>query len=111
MEKKEAFGLSIKIIFAIICISILDSATIKILPPRAFLFIWYSCICWFFYSSIWGDLAEHSYNSAKNVRFPFLTGGNRTLEEYTKIWKFFAIFFFAVCTIAFILGLSSPIVK
>ncbi len=111
MEKNGVFGLSFKIIFSMMCIFILDAITIKILPPKTFLFVWYSFACWFFYFSIWGDIAEYAYYSAKNVRFPSLTGGNRTLKEFTMIWKVYATLFFIIGTVCFIVGSFSPIAK
>jgi len=108
MKKKEANGLPFKILFVVIAIFILDASTIKIIPPKMYLLPPFSLVCYFFYYSVWGNLGEHSYNFIKESKFLHT---NRTLEEYEKIWKFFAIFFFIIVTIACIVGLFSPIAK
>ena len=70
-----------------------------IIYDKFLILIWYSLICWSSYQLIWGNWGKIAYESDWNF-----FKNKMTLEEYIKSWRRFAIFFFIVCSIAFILG-------
>ena len=72
----------------------------KIISDRIHLFIWYALVTYFCYHSIWGSLPEKSFKAAKS---------KISFEKHKKMWKRFAIFFYTVCTIAFVVGLFTVV--
>ncbi len=102
---KQQGWLVFSIVFIIVlCAAIFEAITkIRVMPNNYELFAWGGIILFIFYQSIWGNLADVSYDFFKKIKL--FSADKISLEDFKKRWKNFAVFLFIAGAVAFVVTL------